>query len=229
MTSAPASGTARQLGGGLGHLGAGLPELDHVGAALAAPLARQLLALRLQAGAALGVAAHVDALLHPGPLQVRIAHGLPAPAQLFQLGGPLGLGQGLARARAVALACAALLRGLGVVPLEVLLRVAVDAVHLSLRKHQVHVRLLATIGGGRYMEGPLVGVPVAYLLAYKLAHQLDPLRGAQLARQGNFHLPVGRAVLALVGVGGLPEGKRVGLRPGGHVARLGRFQLFAAL
>jgi hypothetical protein len=41
-----------------------------------------------------------------------------------------------------------------------------------------------TIGGGRYMEGPLVGVPVAYLLAYKLAHQLDPLRGAQLARQG---------------------------------------------
>ena len=76
------------------------------------------------------------------------------------------------------------------------------------------MRLLATIGGGRYMEGPLVGVPVAYLLAYKLAHQLDPLRGAQLARQGNFHLPVGRAVLALVGVGGLarPSERLVGTR-----------------
>ncbi|HCN8406154.1 TPA: hypothetical protein N6500_004759, partial [Escherichia coli] len=68
--------SAPQLGGGLGHLGAGGAKLDHLGATFAAPGARQLLALRLQAGAALGVAAHVDALLHPGPLQVRIAHGL---------------------------------------------------------------------------------------------------------------------------------------------------------
>lgn len=93
----------------------------------------------------------------------------------------------------------------------------------------MHVRLLATIGGGRHVDGPLVGVSVADLLAYKLAHQRGPLVGVQLTRKGYLHFAVGGAVLSFVGVGGLPEGKRVGLRPCGHVARLGRFQPFAAL
>ncbi|MOA06505.1 hypothetical protein D3C78_1261430 [compost metagenome] len=68
---------AAQLGGGLGHLGADGAELDHLGAAFAAPGARQLLPFRHLAGLPLGMAAHVDPLSQAGPLQVRVAHRLP--------------------------------------------------------------------------------------------------------------------------------------------------------
>ena len=213
---------------GLDELGAGLPEGDHLGAALPAPLARQLLALGFLASAALGVAAHVDAGIDPGPLQGAVAGGFPTGAQLFQLGGALGLGQGLARARAVAFACPALLRGLGVVPLEVLLGVALDAVALALREHQMDVRLLAAVGCRGCVDRPLVGVPLADLLLDPLAHDRHPLRGVEFAREGDFHFAVGGAVLALEGVRCLPEDEGVVLRPGGQVACLGCFQPLGA-
>jgi len=93
----------------------------------------------------------------------------------------------------------------------------------------MHVRLLLAVRRRGRVDRPLIGVAVAYLLAYKLAHQRGPLIGVQLTRKGNLHFAVGGAVLALEGVRRLPERLRVGLRPGGHVARLGRLQLFAAL
>ena len=128
-----------------------------------------------------------------------------------------------------ALACAALLRCLGVVPLEVLLRVALDAVALPLREHQMHVRLFLAVRRRGRVDRPLIGVAVAYLLAYKLAHQRGPLVSVKLTRKGNLYFAVSGAVLALEGVRRLPERLRVGLRLGGHVARLGCLQLFASL
>ena len=218
-----------QLGGGLGHLGAGGAELDHLGAAFAAPGARQLLPLRHLAGLPLGMAAHVDPLGQAGPLQVRVAQRLPAAAQGYQIGLALGRRQGLPGVRPVAFPRPTALGVLRVVTLEILLGVALDAVALPLAEHQVRVGLLAAIGGLGVVDRPLVGVTVAQLLGDECPNQLDPLRGAQLARQGNFHLPVGRAVRPLVGISGPPELQRVGLCPQRQVAGLAGLQRLAFL
>ena len=73
----------------------------------------------------------------------------------------------------------------------------------------MHVRLLLAVRRRGRVDRPLIGVAVAYLLAYKLAHQRGPLIGVQLTRKGNLHFAVGGAVLALEGVRRLPERLRV--------------------
>ena len=55
------------------------------------------------------------------------------------------------------------------------------------------------------VDRPLVGVPLADFLLDEIQYQRLPLRGVQLARQGDFDLPVGRAVRPFVPVGGGPE------------------------
>jgi hypothetical protein len=81
-----------QLLAGIVQLGAGVPELDDLGPALPPPLAGKLLPLGVQASTALGMAAHVNALLDPSPRQVGITHPLPTPAQFLEFCSTLGFG-----------------------------------------------------------------------------------------------------------------------------------------
>ncbi len=175
------------------------------------------------------MAAHVDPLGQACPLQMRVTHRLPAAAQSHQIGLALSRRQGLPGVWPVAFPRPAALGVLRVVALEIQLRVALDTVALPLAEHQVRVGLLSAIGGLGVVDRPLVGVTVAQLLGDECPNQLNPLRGAQLARQGNFHLPVGRAVRPLVGIGGPPELQRIGLRPQRHIAGLAGLQGFAFL
>jgi hypothetical protein len=116
-----------------------------------------------------------------------------------------------------------------VVPLEVLLGVALDPVRRPFRVHEVRVRLFpARQRRARIVDRPLVGVPLADLVPDKIQNQLLPLRGVQLARQGDFDLPVGRAVRAFVPVGGGPEQGGFVFGPCGQIAVPGRFQVFVA-
>ncbi|MNI53119.1 hypothetical protein D3C76_518950 [compost metagenome] len=171
---------------------------------------------------------HVDPRLDPGVLQVLISHCLPTPAQGHQVGGTLTPAQRLTSVRAVALARPTLLRCLGVVTLEILLGVTLDAVTLPLTEHQVQVWLLAAVCCRGNVDRPLVGVAVANLLLDPLAGQRDPLLGVHLSRQGNLHLSVGCTVRPLEGVRRLPERLRLTCRPVRHVAALGCFQPFAS-
>ena len=123
----------------------------------------------------------------------------------FEVDYPLRLAEIPAAVGAVAFFRAAFLGRSGVVAAEVLVGVAVDPVGLPLGEHQVDVRLLAAVRRVRGVDRPLVGVARAQLLPDEGAHQREPLRRGQFARQGDFHFAVGRAVGSLVPVGGLPE------------------------
>jgi hypothetical protein len=79
------------------------------------------------------------------------------------------------------------------------------------------------------VDRPLVGVLVTDLLLDKIQYQLLPLRGVQLARQGDFDLAVGRAVRLLVAVGGGPEQGGFVFGPCGQIAVPGRFQVFVTI
>ena len=87
------------------------------------------------------MAPHIDARVVLQLLKMGIGPLLPAGPQFLQICCALGAAQSLARARTIALARSALLRGFCVVAPEILLRVALDAVHLSLGEHEVNVRL----------------------------------------------------------------------------------------
>ncbi len=93
-----------------------------------------------------------------------------------------------------------------VVPFEILRGVAFDAVDSPLRVHEVGVRLFpARQRRAGVVDRPLVGVPLADLLLDEVQDQFLPLGGVQLARHGDFDLPVGGAVGPFVAVGGGPE------------------------
>ena len=77
------------------------------------------------------------------------------------------------------------------------------------------------------MDRPLVSVPIANLLPNPILDQLDPLRGVQLSRQGDFHLSIGRPIRPLESVRRLPKGLRLVSRPSGHVADFGCLQPLA--
>jgi hypothetical protein len=88
----------------------------------------------------------------------------------------------------------------------------------------VGVRLFASRQRrARIVDRPLVGVPLADLLPDEVQDQGLPLRGVQLARQGDFDFPVGRAVGPFVAVGGTPEPGRFAFGPRRQVAVAGGF------
>jgi hypothetical protein len=148
----------------------------------------------------------VDALVGQAAVVYPRRVAVPLEVGVLDFGPPLpGFQQPFFRSGAV-FPAAAQLGMFPVVPLEVLLGIAVDAVNRPLRVHEVGVRLFpARQRRARIVDRPLVGVPFADLLSDKIQYQVLPLRGVQLARQGDFDLPVGRAVRPFVPVGGLPE------------------------
>ena len=75
-----------------------------------------------------------------------IAQNFPAFAQSFEFGCTFSSSQGLSSAGAIALASTTFFWCLCVVTLEVLVRIAFDAIALTLRKHQVNVWLISTPG-----------------------------------------------------------------------------------
>ena len=91
------------------------------------------------------------------------------------------------------------------------------------------VRLLAPFERGAWrVNRPLVCVFVTDLLGDEVLDQGAPLFRRQLAGQGNFYLAIGRAIRALVLVGGGPKMRRVMHGPPRHVAVRGRLQIFIA-
>jgi len=74
----------------------------------------------------------------------------------------------------------------------------------------------------------LVGVPLADLLSDEVQDQGLPLVGIELARQGDFDFPIGRAVRSFIAVSGGPEQCWSVFGPCGHIAVPGRFQIFVA-
>lgn len=170
------------------------------------------------AGDALSLQAQVrDALGRPGFFEVLVLDFGPQLA-----GGE----QALLRARAVFLA-AALFWVLRVRPFEKFVRVAGDAVQSPFAVHDVRVRLLALFDGGFWnVDGVGERVPFANLLFHEIFDQLDALRRGQLAGQSHFNLSVGRAVRALMLIGGLPKNAGVMFGPGRHVARGFVLQVF---
>ena len=177
------------------------------------PLRLALHALRLKA-----------AMVHPGRVAVALQ------VCVLDVGPALAGGlQALGRACAV-LPAAAPLGGLGVVPLEIQLRVAVDAVHRALAVHDVGVWLLASLDGcGWAVDRPLAGVAVAQLLGDEVLNQLAPLAGGQFARKCHLNFPIRRAVRPLELISRRPEVGGVVLGPGGHVGAPGGLQVLVLL
>ena len=158
----------------------------------------------------IGQAAVIDARLAARLRQHPIRRLLPRLAGLLQ---PVpGLGR-------PALARPALLRGLGVVPLEPLRGAARDPVVAALGEHQVRVGVLPVRAAA--VEGERIGQPLpgAHPLGERARERAPPPR-VQFARQGELDLAVEPPVGALVLVSRLPVGVWVVLRPRGHVAVL---------
>ncbi|KVK75691.1 hypothetical protein WS90_26600 [Burkholderia cepacia] len=129
--------------------------------------------------------------------------------------------------RTVAFASPTLFWNLGVVAFEVLIRIALDPVTLTLTEHQMHMRLLFTIRSRWRVNRPLICMVISYLLSHELTHKVDALLRRQLARQRDLHFAVRCAVCPFVCVRGEPELLRVMLGPSGHIAGLGRFEYLA--
>lgn len=112
------------------------------------PLGRQHFALGHLLKPALGVAAHVDPRIDPGLLQGVIARFFPAAPESLEVGGagllPLSPLQGWIDLP-ILLARPAFLRRFTVVAFEILLGIALDAVHLTLTEHQVDVGLIFAV------------------------------------------------------------------------------------
>lgn len=109
------------------------------------------------------------------------------------------------------------LGGLGVVPLEPLLSVALDAVVQALGNHQVAVGVLALAAVDRQRVGQLlvVGEVLGEVFGQRLA-----LVWGQLSRQREFDLTEQHPIGAFVSIRSVPVVAGT-LDPIGHVARLG--------
>ncbi len=101
-----------------------------------------------------------------------------------------------------------------VVPFEILLGVPLDAVNRPFRVHEMGMQLFASRQRrARIVDRPLMGVPLADLVLDEVQDQGLPLVGIELARQGDFDFPIGRAVRPFVAVGGGPESRRFAFGP----------------
>lgn len=203
---------------------------DHyLGPTTVPPFVQRQVGAGAEQATAILVAPHVDADVLACFRERLVASDLPAGAELLQVARALLIRQLLAGGRAIALAGAAVLRRLRVVPFEVDHRVAVDPVHLTFGEHQVDVRLGTAVRRARRMDRPLVGMAIADLLRNKRPDQSDILGVVKFAGESDFKLAVRRSLGTLARVGGAPEPGSVVLSPIRHVPGIGGDQPFPVM
>jgi hypothetical protein len=166
-------------------------------------------------------AAHIHANGRPGLLKGPVAGGFPPGAKVVQQNLVLRVGD-RPLPTAKALSSTTFFGCLAVVALEIVLGITLDAIQLAVGEHQVEVGLISAVHRLRDMNRPLIGMAASDFLSNERTGQSHILRIRQVTRKRDEKLAVGRPVLALVRIRGLPEADRVVSGPLRHVAELRR-------